>query len=168
VEANERVEEQHRDSLEAIVERLMADELEAKTRAVEQAALTLRPPEVELRAFLDWIDGFRTATTDGTLLAADRAVEFQPADTGSTDAELAARASLSALAGELGAYGCFAATVLGFFKDSLTEAQIDRAAVGVDHAPPELELLAHARMSFSVDAGTARKMIERFRDRPLA
>lgn len=169
VEANERLDGGDKDKLEAIVRHLLADELESKTLAVEQAALVMHPPAADLGTFLNWIDDFRSAVAGGvrTLLAVDRAVDFQAANTMATDAH-AAKGALSALACELATYGYFAATVLSFFKDSLTPDQIERAVLGKGSISPDLELLAQARMSFSVDAGTARKVIDRFQARPMA
>jgi hypothetical protein len=162
VEVNEQL--GNPDELAPIVHGLMVADLKAKTNGVQFAATRLKAPDPTLNVLLEWLHGFRAASATRTELAA-KVLDpdaLMPLRVASQELDEAVTPGLLGLASELNAYGYFVATVLEFFEQQLTEKDVEMAADGARESP-RLELLAQARMGFSVSAQTAWRGIEAFR-----
>ncbi len=162
VEVNERLGKP--DELAPIVQGLMAADLKAKANGVQHTAIRLKAPDSTMNVLLEWLHDFRAASATSAELAA-KVLDpdaLMPLRVASQKLDEAVTPGLLGLASELNAYGYFVATVLEFFEQQLTEKDVEMAADGARESP-RLELLAQARMGFSVSAQTAWRGIEAFR-----
>jgi hypothetical protein len=154
-----------RNDLETLCHALIKSDLKAKLRAGAITAKKINL-EGEVDEFLQKLYEFESAPLSEELLlrAAQELFSFAganaPNQTKNKDKEtLLEFEKLSSLREELATYTYYVLTILQFFKNSLSKADLTREDEGAT-----LDYLARARQMFSVNPMITRAMLNRFRD----
>jgi hypothetical protein len=147
--------------------RLVGEEVRRKTAAAVASlhAIDLEPETSEVVKWASSIDEWDAASWESLLAkcrwCADNAT-LRPGANSDSEELLAARQTLFRLTRELCGYYYYAATILQFFNDQLTEQQV-REAIGPAAGHRSIDLLATSRQAFAINPRLAWESLSRFR-----